>query len=469
MARSVCLLLSILFGLTPVRAEDRALIIGVGQLRNADFPTLPGIDIDVELMHRAAQRLGFSDTEIKVLHDNTATLAAVEQAFREWLTQNVKSDDRVLIYVSGHGALLPDSDGDEDDGSDEALVMYDVDYIRNAEGRPTGVQGVLVDDEFQKLLKAIPSRRILVLIDACYSGTATKSFTLPSKGQFTEFDAYEKFLDLENPDMPLASKGNFMVTPRTRQPNYAMLSAAADDQKAIATFTGSLFTLALDQTLRQAASEDKTLTLAALRNAIADFIETTVPPERQFQPQLEGNEAMFDLALTLIRTGSDYSPVWESLVATAKRGEELKIVLNQDRFVDGDIMTIYIDAPTGGYLNVVNVGPDDQPTVLFPNAFRNNNWIEAGMLEIPTAEMEFDLVAGAPYGPSLIVAFLTEKPIDFYKSGYVLYQADGKPLDLRAMSPRGEIAMRNFAVRYAIPFRAGYVDTRVCAATGCPD
>ena len=467
MARIVCLLLSIIFGLAPVWAEDRALIIGVGKFRKADFPALPGIDVDVELMRRTAQRLGFSAAQTKVLHDDNATLAAVEQAFREWLTVGVSANDRVLIYVSGHGTLLPDRNGDEDDGSDEALVMHDVDYIRDPEGHFSGLQGVLVDDEFQELLKALPSRRILILIDACHSGTATKSFTLPSKGQLTELDAREKFL--EYPGMPLVSKGNFMVAPRTRQPNYVVLSAARDDQKAIATFSGSLFTLALDKTLRQAASAGRTLTLAALRDAIAEFIEINVPPERQFQPQLNGNDAMFELVLNLTATESDYSPVWESLIETARRGKELKLVLNQDRFVDGDIMTIAIDAPAGGYLNVVNVGPDDQPTVLFPNAYRPDNRIDAGLLEIPTPEMEFDLVAGEPYGSSLIVAFLTEKPIDFYKSGYVLYQADGKPLDLRAMSPRGELAMRNFTVRYAIPFRAGYVDTRVCPVSGCLD
>lgn len=63
-----------------------------------------------------------------------------------------------FIQYSGHGTYLRDSNNDEDDGNDEALVPVDLNLI--------------IDDEFFEILRQFsPISNIFILTDACHSGT----------------------------------------------------------------------------------------------------------------------------------------------------------------------------------------------------------------------------------------------------------------------------------------------------------
>lgn len=75
-------------------------------------------------------------------------------------------DDYFVFYYAGHGANLPDQDGDEDDGQDEAFCFVD------KEGR-TSPKCWLRDDDFAKLVTSSVHAftNILVLADCCHSGT----------------------------------------------------------------------------------------------------------------------------------------------------------------------------------------------------------------------------------------------------------------------------------------------------------
>jgi hypothetical protein len=55
--------------------------------------------------------------------------------------------------------------------------------------------------------------------------------------------------------------------------------------------------------------------------------------------------------------------------------------------------------------------------VLYPNKYANSNQVPAGAFRFPTAEMNFVLRAAEPLGPSLVVAFLTEKPVNLLELG----------------------------------------------------
>ncbi|HEY4974015.1 MAG TPA: DUF4384 domain-containing protein, partial [Steroidobacteraceae bacterium] len=68
-----------------------------------------------------------------------------------------------------------------------------------------------------------------------------------------------------------------------------------------------------------------------------------------------------------------------------------------------------------GYLNVVSVDAKDSATVLFPNGIQQTNAVSAGTFTFPTAQMAFDLLASEPVGPTLVVAFLSSDPINFYQ------------------------------------------------------
>jgi hypothetical protein len=82
------------------------------------------------------------------------------------LINSIKGDI-IYIHYSGHGTYLPDRNGDETDGYDEALYLYD---------------GPLIDDDTNNLLRETPEGVIVILsLDSCFSGTATRGL---ARGRF---------------------------------------------------------------------------------------------------------------------------------------------------------------------------------------------------------------------------------------------------------------------------------------------
>ena len=385
-----------------VMAADRALIVGVGDYPGYDND-LAGIDLDVDMMQEVAARLGFKDVE--TLTDREATYDRFKSRFKQWLVDGTRSGDRVLMYFSGHGYCQADRDDDEADGKDEALVLYD---------------GLLIDDEFRSLLQNLSGRHVLVLIDACHSGTGHKSFRLMENRSLGESVAYTKSL---NCTARARTPGrSFEVVDDVGEPGVAFLAAAADHELALATKAGSLFTLGLHKAINDAASDQHSLTLRALRDEVDTFIRGKIASGdvrgEPHQPQFWGNPT-FPIRLTVPTAGQ--GPIWRRLSGLADRASrttELPISANQRRYQLGDELILTIDIPHAGYLNVVNVGSQDNATVLFPNQYHRDNYVsKQDGFRLPTPEMGFRLQAAEPAGPSLNVAFLTEKKIDLYEEG----------------------------------------------------
>ncbi|MEM1360599.1 MAG: caspase family protein [Pseudomonadota bacterium] len=152
-------------------AEDRALLIGVSAY-NGDAAPLVGPANDLRLMKRVlTEKFDFETSQILTLADDDVTRGAVLGAFQDWLIDGTQPGDRVFIYYSGHGTQIADLDGDEgQEGRDEALVMVD---FRHSDAR----SGVVTDDELDALFKRLAGRRVTAIVDACHSGTVSRSLT----------------------------------------------------------------------------------------------------------------------------------------------------------------------------------------------------------------------------------------------------------------------------------------------------
>jgi len=72
-----------------------------------------------------------------------------------WMKDQEDQSSISLFYYSGHGTQIPDDDGDETDGKDEALYCSDGNYIR--------------DDDLQDLLDQFEGT-VIVILEACHSG-----------------------------------------------------------------------------------------------------------------------------------------------------------------------------------------------------------------------------------------------------------------------------------------------------------
>ena len=102
---------------------------------------------------------------VSKLIEQQATKAAMVNGIQSLIAGAVSGDVLVITY-SGHGTYVPDTNGDEIDGLDEALCPYDI---------QTG-GGPLIDDEINTLFAARKAGvRLLLISDSCHSGTVTRA------------------------------------------------------------------------------------------------------------------------------------------------------------------------------------------------------------------------------------------------------------------------------------------------------
>ena len=108
------------------------------------------------------------------------------------IVSDSKASDSIVWTYSGHGTNVPDRNGDEKDGRDEALCFYD---------------GFLIDDQIKKMFSGIhPQASLTFISDSCHSGTVTRSFLNSVNG---EADSTPRYLPPEDDfEASLATRSN---------------------------------------------------------------------------------------------------------------------------------------------------------------------------------------------------------------------------------------------------------------------
>lgn len=100
---------------------------------------------------------------VETLLDAQAKGKAMREAIRAIVSSAAKGDT-VVIQYSGHGSFVPDTNGDESDGTDECLCPHDI-----------NTRGPITDDELYELLSAkAPGVKLVMLSDSCHSGTVAR-------------------------------------------------------------------------------------------------------------------------------------------------------------------------------------------------------------------------------------------------------------------------------------------------------
>lgn len=160
---------------------------------------------------------------VRTLLDSAASGAAIRTGVADLLAR-AGTGDAVVITYSGHGTWVPDLDGDEPDGRDEAICPHDI-----------AANGPLLDDELSTLFAAAaPGVRTVLISDSCHSGTLTRlSRPLGDDRCSSRFLAPSTFLTA-----PAAATGR--GRPRSRPRSAALLLSACRDTEYSydATFAG---------------------------------------------------------------------------------------------------------------------------------------------------------------------------------------------------------------------------------------
>ncbi len=208
--------LLVLFTSNAFSQHKLAMIVAIGQYpASSGLPPIAAVN-DVKYIRSTLNKNGFDDINIKTLINEQATKALILQALTD-MAVKAKKKDIIVLHFGCHGQQIRDQKTielgkDEDDGYDEALLPYDAKSRYN----PTGYRGEnhLRDDDLYPKLMAIrqkigPEGSLLVLLDACNSGTGTRSESVAgSRGEPIPFP------DPENPidslvEVPGAKQGFF--------------------------------------------------------------------------------------------------------------------------------------------------------------------------------------------------------------------------------------------------------------------
>jgi hypothetical protein len=173
------IVLSILFlSALSIKAQSKiALIVAIGEYENNSGWGNISSQNDVPIIKAALIKQGFAEKDIMVLSDAAATRQGILDAINNHLLAKSTKDGIAVFHYSGHGQQIMDDNGDEIDGYDEALVAYNakVRYIPNVY---TG-QNHIRDEELGAKMDALrlklgPKGNVMVILDACHSGTGTR-------------------------------------------------------------------------------------------------------------------------------------------------------------------------------------------------------------------------------------------------------------------------------------------------------
>jgi hypothetical protein len=400
----------VLITTTTALAEQRALLVGVGKYSVPGID-LPGIDLDLERMQETLNLMGFEDSQIHQLLDDKATSKNVIREFETWLKQGVEADDRVVFYFSGHGSNTPDENGDETDGVDEVLVTHDVRRVKR-NGKPA-LTGVVTDDKMATLIAGIPSNNVWIIVDACHSGTVSRGFAMDNLTLGTDQVFVKSFTYTGMP-----TSGQFVFDRAIEaddEINFVSISAAGDGEKAIGTSRGGVFTIGLTKAIAEASKTGGTVTVQQLRDYSAAYIRDHVDEVRVHNPQVNGSETLAKGKLQVVPVSPANGPNRKKLIAmVAEQQSGFELKSSQPIYVIDEPVELSLEIPIDGYLNVVTVDALDNATVLYPNQFNTENAVKTGPFRIPTDQDDFILPASEPTGPTLVAAFVTKDPINFY-------------------------------------------------------
>ena len=123
------------FGVTDKIMGDNDMAVVIGVEKYQDLPASDYSSSDAKLMKEYLVSLGVKERNIELLLNERATQSSIKKTVETWLPNRIKSDSKVVIYYSGHGApdvktgdayIVP-FDGDpnylEDTGCNPKMIM----------------------------------------------------------------------------------------------------------------------------------------------------------------------------------------------------------------------------------------------------------------------------------------------------------------------------------------------------------
>jgi hypothetical protein len=149
---------------TAFGSNDIAVIIGIEKYRS--IPTTEFAAADAAMVRDYLRALGIPERNIEFLANERATHSDIRKIVETKLPNIVKPDSRVIVYYAGHGSPHPTN-------GTAYLVPYDGDPAYLAD------TAYSIDRLYEKLAQ-LPAKEVLVVLDACFSGSGGRSVLPPT-------------------------------------------------------------------------------------------------------------------------------------------------------------------------------------------------------------------------------------------------------------------------------------------------
>ncbi|AUW47106.1 trypsin-like serine protease [Rhizobium leguminosarum] len=403
---------------------DRALLIGIDdyEMREAK---LTGSATDVKAMQVfLAKTLAYRPEQIHTLTNRKATREAILAEIDDWLVRQSTLGSRVFLYFSGQGS--------EEMGAEETtsptLVAADAKLVR--EGGKVTVTNQIRETEIAARLNSLKDRRVTLLIDACHVGPGSRSAVAAPSGTVRCLGPALAALEPPNKSGKEAKFSfggeNAMVWSAVNAGQWALVDREA--KPALGVFTRHFIEGVQDGVAR--AADKPNVSNAALLDYVrrksdeycrthAEDCRFTPVPQFYGQPDALGRDVI---------TGEEAKTPVAAVENTLKSDNEAGVavdVLPGTAVSIGDKVAMRVSTKKSGYLILVDIDASGKLTQLYPNkrsmglkptAKSGDNRLDpARPVVVPDARNPytgFEYVVEGPAGVGMVVAILSDKPIE---------------------------------------------------------
>ncbi|MBY5367609.1 trypsin-like serine protease [Rhizobium leguminosarum] len=403
---------------------DRALLIGIDEYEMREAK-LTGSATDVKAMQVfLAKTLAYRPEQIHTLTNRKATREAILAEIDDWLVRQSTPGSRVFLYFSGQGS--------EEMGAEETtsptLVAVDAKLVR--EGGKVTVTNQIRETEIAARLNSLKDRRVTLLIDACHVGPGSRSAVAAPSGTVRCLGPALAALEPPNKSGKEA-KFSFggesaMVWSAVNAGQWALVDREA--KPPVGVFTRRFIEGVQDGVARAADKPNvsNAVLLDYVRRKSDEYCRThaedcrfTPVPQFYGQPDALGRDVI---------TGEEAKTPVAAVENTLKSDNEAGVavdVLPGTAVSIGDKVAMRVSTKTSGYLILVDIDASGKLTQLYPNkrsmglkpsAKSGDNRLDpARPVVVPDARNPytgFEYVVEGPAGVGMVVAILSDKPIE---------------------------------------------------------
>ncbi|MBY3395247.1 trypsin-like serine protease [Rhizobium laguerreae] len=403
---------------------DRALLIGIDdyEMREAK---LAGSATDVKAMQVfLAKTLAYRPEQIHTLTNRKATREAILAEIDDWLVRQSTPGSRVFLYFSGQGSEEMGAEAT----TSPTLVAADAKLVR--EGGKMTVTNQIRETEIAARLNSLKDRRVTLLIDACHVGPGSRSAVAAPSGTVRCLGPALAALEPPNKSGKEAKFSfggeNAMVWSAVNAGQWALVDNEA--KPALGVFTRRFIEGVQDGVAR--AADKPNVSNAALLDYVrrksdeycrthAEDCRFTPVPQFYGQPDALGRDFI---------TGEEAKTPLAAVENTLKSDNEAGVavdVLPGTAVSIGDKVAMRVSTKKSGYLILVDIDASGKLTQLYPNkrsmglkpsAKSGDNRLDpARPVVVPDARNPytgFEYVVEGPAGVGMVVAILSDKPIE---------------------------------------------------------